>query len=207
VELKDTFESLEALNLEDFSLESFDMDACAFGYRDSIFKREAKGQYFITSITLKLSKNPIINTSYGAIKNVLEELKIDSPDVAAVSKAVCQIRNSKLPNPKEIGNAGSFFKNPEIPGEQYEALKEHFPDIPGYLLGDGNVKVPAGWLIEQCGWKGKRVGNTGSHKDQALVLVNYGEAKGTEVRALAMDILRSVEEKFGIKLTPEVNII
>jgi UDP-N-acetylmuramate dehydrogenase len=127
--------------------------------------------------------------------------------VAAVSRAVCQIRNSKLPNPKVIGNAGSFFKNPEISGEQFEALKEEYADIPGYMVGDGNVKVPAGWLIEQCGWKGKRVGNTGSHKDQALVLVNYGEAHGDEIRALAMEIRKSVEDKFGISLTPEVNII
>jgi UDP-N-acetylmuramate dehydrogenase len=207
VELKDTFESLEALNLKDFSLETFDMNTCAFGYRDSIFKREAKGQYFITAITLKLSKKPMLNTSYGAIKTVLEELKIDSPDVAAVSKAVCQIRNSKLPNPKEIGNAGSFFKNPEISAEQYEALKKDHPTIPGYLVADGNVKVPAGWLIEQCGWKGKRVGNTGSHKDQALVLVNYGNARGEEVWSLAMEIKKSVEEKFGISLMPEVNIV
>jgi UDP-N-acetylmuramate dehydrogenase len=207
VELKDTFESLEAMNLQDFSIETFDMNACSFGYRDSIFKREAKGQYFITAIILKLSRRPVLNTSYGAIKTVLEELKIDSPSVEDVSRAVCQIRNSKLPNPKVIGNAGSFFKNPEISAEQFEVLKEDYPDIPGYTVADGNVKVPAGWLIEQCGWKGKRVGNTGSHKDQALVLVNYGEATGDEIRALAMEIRKSVEDKFGISLTPEVNII
>lgn len=207
VELKDTFQSLEAMNLKDGSIQTFDLSNCDFGYRDSIFKREAKGQYFINSITLKLSKKPVLNTSYGAIKTVLEQLKIDSPDVAAVSRAVCQIRNSKLPDPKVIGNAGSFFKNPEISAELFDALREEYPEIPGYTVAGGNVKVPAGWLIEQCGWKGKRAGNTGSHKDQALVLVNYGEAQGNEVRALAMEIKKSVEDKFGISLMPEVNII
>jgi UDP-N-acetylmuramate dehydrogenase len=206
VELKDVFESLEALNLNDCTVRTFTAEECRFGYRDSIFKREAKDKYFILSVTLKLQKFPDINTTYGAIQKMLESWGITDPGIADVSEAVCTIRRSKLPDPAVIGNAGSFFKNPEIATELFSELKKQYPDIHGYPAPSG-VKVPAGWLIESLGWKGKRVGETGSHKDQALVLVNYGHAKGAEVQALAMEIQRSVIDKYGIVLAPEVNII
>lgn len=206
-ELKDAFESLEAVNMHTGEIETFPLDQCHFGYRDSIFKAEAKGRYFILSVILKLKKHPRFNTSYGAIQKTLDESGISELSVEAISKAVCQIRNSKLPNPALLGNAGSFFKNPEISAAQYDKLKQKYADMPGYKTGDNMVKVPAGWLIEQCGWKGKRVGNTGSHKDQALVLVNYGGARGDEIKQLAADIQQSVKDKFGISITPEVNIL
>jgi UDP-N-acetylmuramate dehydrogenase len=205
-ELKDVFYFLTAIDLHDFSVKIFNLDDCRFGYRDSIFKREAKGRYFINTVMLKLQKHPVLNTSYGAIQKILETKGITHPGIADVSEAVCEIRTSKLPNPAVIGNAGSFFKNPEIPNEQYQKLKELYPQMPGYATPTG-MKVPAGWLIESCGWKGKRVGETGSHKDQALVLVNYGQARGEEVKELALEIQKSVKDKFGIVITPEVNIL
>jgi len=205
-ELKDVFDSLEALNLDDLSLTTFNSKECRFGYRDSIFKQETKGQYLITSVTIRLHKFPQINTSYGAIQAVLDQKGISHPTIADVSAVVCEIRNSKLPNPAIIGNAGSFFKNPEIPENEYLALKDKYPGMPGYKTHHG-IKIPAGWLIESCGWKGKRIGNTGSHKDQALVLVNYGNASGEEVKALASEIIASVKSKFGVTLQTEVNII
>ena len=205
-ELKDVFDSLEALNLDDLTSTTFNSEQCRFGYRDSIFKQEAKGQYFITNVTIRLQKFPQINTSYGAIQTILDQRGINHPTISDISAAVCDIRNSKLPNPAIIGNAGSFFKNPEISESGYLALKDKYPGIPGYSTENG-IKIPAGWLIESCGWKGKRVGNTGSHKDQALVLVNYGNASGAEVKALASGIMESVEAKFGISLQTEVNII
>ena len=207
VELKEVFEELEALNVETGQLQKFSATECRFGYRDSVFKQELKGKYFITSVVLRLNKHPEFNISYGAIKETLEEMGGKDLTVKAVSDAVCKIRSSKLPDPKEIGNAGSFFKNPEISADQYNVLKGRVGDIPGYPLPDGNVKVPAGWLIEQCGWKGKRVGNTGSHKFQSLVLVNYGGARGEEIKDLANAIQKSVKEKFDIELLPEVNIL
>jgi UDP-N-acetylmuramate dehydrogenase len=206
VELKDVFESLEAVNLKTGKIEVFEKEACRFGYRDSIFKQEGKDRYFILSVTLKLQKSPVVNTSYGAIQKLLDERGIAVPGIAEVSQAVCDIRNSKLPNPALIGNAGSFFKNPEIPVAQYHALQKLYHEIPGYTTPLG-IKVPAGWLIESCGWKGKRIGETGSHKDQALVLVNYGNAHGDEVKKLATDIQKSVLEKFGVVLSTEVNIV
>ena len=206
-ELKDVLESLEAIDLQTGELVVFSNEACRFGYRDSIFKNEAKGKYFILSINLKLTRNPQINTSYGAISKVLEDKGIEKPTIRDVSYAVCEIRRSKLPDPTVIGNAGSFFKNPEIDIQQYENLKKEYHDIPGYTLNENTIKVPAGWLIEQCGWKGKRVGNTGAHKDQALVLVNYGQATGDEVKNLALEIQKSVKDKFGIEMAGEVNII
>ncbi|MDQ3072564.1 MAG: UDP-N-acetylmuramate dehydrogenase [Bacteroidota bacterium] len=207
VELKEVFHSLEAIDLQSCSPISFVAADCRFGYRDSIFKREGKGRYFITSVSLKLSKVPKLDLSYGAIVKTLSEMGISSPDASAVSEAVCRIRRSKLPDPAVLGNAGSFFKNPEIPAAQYQMLKEINTAIPGYAVEGGNIKVPAGWLIEQCGWKGKKVGNTGAHKDQALVLVNYGNASGNEVAALSAEIRRSVLQKFGIPIEPEVNIL
>lgn len=207
VELKDVFHSLEAVNLFTGKNEIFDKEACAFGYRDSIFKNEHKGKYCITSITLQLKKYPELNVTYGAIRDTLDKMGVVSPGIKDISDAVMRIRRSKLPDPHEIGNAGSFFKNPEISAEAFAVLKSQFPEIPGYPTDHQRIKVPAGWLIEQCGWKGKRVGNTGSHKDQALVLVNYGNATGNEIYALALEIQSSVLKKFGINIHPEVNII
>ena len=206
VEIKDVFENLEAIHISTGEKIVLYTAECAFGYRESIFKKDYKDQYFITRVSFRLSKKPQLNTSYGAIQKTLEEMNIDKPGIADVSKAVCHIRSTKLPNPAVLGNAGSFFKNPEISKTQYEELKTKFPDIPGYVTGENTVKIPAGWLIEQCGWRGKRVGNTGSHKDQSLVLVNYGDANGTEIKNLASEIQRSVKEKFGIEISAEVNI-
>ncbi|WP_338761191.1 UDP-N-acetylmuramate dehydrogenase [Bernardetia sp. ABR2-2B] len=178
---------------------------CQFGYRSSIFKHEAKDKYIIIGVEFRLTKeNHVLNTSYGAIKDALEN---DTPTIQEISKAIISIRESKLPNPKEIGNGGSFFKNPEILSNQFEKLKEEFPAIVGYPISDEITKVPAGWLIEKCGWKGKVVGNTGAHKNQALVLVNYGNAKGEEVWNLAKEIQQSVFNKFGIEIEPEINIV
>ncbi|MEM1122622.1 MAG: UDP-N-acetylmuramate dehydrogenase [Bacteroidota bacterium] len=208
VELKDIFVRLEATNLTTGRKKTFTKKACQFGYRESIFKKALKGQYFITKIYLKLSKTAHqINTGYGAIQTSLANEGITSPTIKNISDAVIAIRSSKLPDPAKLGNAGSFFKNPTIPAAQFEELRKSFPNIVFYEMPDNKVKIPAGWLIEQAGWKGKKVGNTGAHAKQALVLVNYGNATGNEVRALAFQIIASVKEKFGIKLSPEVNII
>lgn len=207
VEIKNTFVSLDAIEIASGRQVSFTHAECKFGYRESIFKQEVKGKYIIVGVTYKLSKHPQLNTTYGAIQQVLQQQGITQPTIKQVSDAVISIRQSKLPDPKELGNAGSFFKNPEIPTPEFESIKARFPDIVGYPAAPGFTKVAAGWLIEQCGWKGKRVGNTGSHKDQALVLVNYGGATGEEVWKLALEICESVEAKFGISITPEVNII
>lgn len=207
VELKDSFHHLEALDLETGKISLFDRDNCMFGYRNSIFKHEFKGKYIITSITLRLQISPKLNISYGAIGDTLEKMGVTEPTVKAVSDAVIQIRQSKLPDPAVLGNAGSFFKNPEIPHKLFEQLKQEYPDIPGYATQTDTVKVPAGWLIEQCGWKGRRYGNTGAHKDQALVLVNYGNASGQEIYEHALRIIDNVKTRFEITLSPEVNII
>ncbi|WP_026462825.1 UDP-N-acetylmuramate dehydrogenase [Adhaeribacter aquaticus] len=207
VELKDTFYSLEAVNIASGTVKRFKAEDCGFGYRESIFKKELKGQYIVTHVTLKLSKNPVFNTSYGAIKDTLISMNVQDLSLKAISEAVCSIRKSKLPDPKQIGNAGSFFKNPEISQEDFVQLKAQNPDIPSYPAPGNKVKVPAGWLIERCGWKGKKLENYGVHKDQALVLVNYGGAHGHQIKALAHDIIASVKERFGITLTPEVNIL
>ncbi len=208
VELEKVFVSLEALNLETFEIETFDKETCEFGYRESVFKRKFKGQYFIYSVTLRLDKKPVIHAEYGDIKTVLTDKGIawTEASIKDISDAVIQIRQSKLPDPKEIGNSGSFFKNPVIESAHFDKLKTEYPDIKGFEQYNG-IKVPAAWLIEQCGWKGRRVGNTGSHARQALVLVNYGAATGNEVWQLAQDIIGSVREKFGISLEPEVNIV
>ena len=207
VELKDVFYELEAVEIATGNIQTFDNETCQFGYRESIFKNKLKGRYIVTAVTFKLAKEHRLNTSYGAIQTTLQEMQVQQPTIQDVSAAVCHIRSTKLPNPKEIGNAGSFFKNPEIPIAQFEALKAQFPDIPSYPVSETTVKVPAGWLIEQCGWKGKVIENYGVHKNQALVLVNYGGAKGEQVRKLAFEIIDSVEQKFGIRLHPEVNIL
>lgn len=207
VEIKEVFEHLEAVNISSGEIESFDNTSCQFGYRDSIFKREAKGKYIITNVTLKLSKrNHSLNTTYGAITTILEERGIKSPTIKDVSQSVIAIRQSKLPNPAEIGNAGSFFKNPVITSEEFNELAKQYPEIPHYEQHDG-IKVPAGWLIEKCGWKGQRRGSIGVHKLQALVLVNYGEGSGADLKELSDDIRTSVKEKFGVELETEVNFI
>lgn len=207
VEIKEIFDSLEAVHIETGTTCVFTNEECQFGYRESVFKKQFKGKYIITSVIFRLSKTPVFNTSYGAIQDTLKQMNVESPTLRSVSDAVTYIRRSKLPDPAEIGNAGSFFKNPEIPTAQYEVLKAQYPQIPGYVTSPQTVKVPAGWLIEQCGWKGKRIGNAGVHKNQALVLVNYGEAKGNEIKALSEEVQKSVSEKFGISLQAEVNFI
>lgn len=208
VELQEVFEELEALELDTGRMRTFHLADCRFGYRDSYFKQEGKGRYIITSLTLRLTRQRHnINTTYGAIAETLAAMGVLEPGIREVSEAVVRIRQSKLPDPKELGNAGSFFKNPELPVAQFEALKAANPDIPHYPLPDGRVKVPAAWLIEQCGWKGKRIGNTGAHTRQPLVLVNYGGATGEDVWHLAQDIRDSVMQRFSVELQPEVNII
>ncbi|MCS3871252.1 UDP-N-acetylmuramate dehydrogenase [Chryseobacterium ginsenosidimutans] len=207
-EIKDTFVSCTVLNLENLQLETFNLEQCKFGYRDSIFKQEGKGKYVILEVTFKLTRQTHkIKTEYGAIKSELENLGIQNPTIQDISKAVINIRQSKLPDPKEIGNAGSFFKNPTILLTQFEELQQKFENIQGYPNGDF-VKVPAGWLIEQCGWKGKQIGNVASHKLQSLVIVNAtGSATGKEIFDFSTEIINSVKEKFGIELEREVNII
>lgn len=207
VELKDVFQELEAVHIETAEVRSFDNETCRFGYRESVFKNELKGQYIVTHVTFRLHKKHRLNTSYGAIKTTLEEMQVQEPTIHHVSAAVCHIRQSKLPDPKQIGNAGSFFKNPEIPLSQFEELQKQYPGIPSYPVSETTVKVPAGWLIEQCGWKGKVINNYGVHKNQALVLVNYGGASGEDIRKLAFEVIASVEQQFGIRLHPEVNIM
>lgn len=208
VELQDVFHSLEAVELTSGALHSFGKEACRFGYRDSIFKRELKGQYCITRVMLELSNaNHRINTSYGAIRETLAEQGVPAPTIHDVSRAVIAIRSGKLPDPKKLGNSGSFFKNPELSQEQFEKLRRQYPDIIFYPLKDGRVKLPAGWLIERAGWKGKRIGDAGCYEKQALVLVNYGKATGREIGELAERIQTSVEEKFGLRLEMEVNVV
>ncbi|WP_409450818.1 UDP-N-acetylmuramate dehydrogenase [Epilithonimonas sp.] len=207
-EIKDVFESCKVLNLETLEIEVFNLEQCKFGYRDSIFKQEGKGKYVILQVTFRLTrKDHKIDVEYGAIKSELENLGITNPTIQDVSKAVINIRQSKLPDPKVIGNAGSFFKNPTIALSQFETLKLKFENIPGYPNGDF-VKVPAGWLIEQAGWKGKQIENVASHKLQALVIINAtGNATGKEIFDFSTEIINSVKEKFGIELEREVNII
>ena len=207
-EIKDHFVSCKALNLETSEIEELSLEDCKFGYRDSIFKTSAKGKYVIVEVTFRLtSQNHHIKTEYGAISTELKNLGIENPTILEVSKAVINIRQSKLPNPAEIGNAGSFFKNPSIPLEQFENLKEKFSEIQGYANGDW-VKVPAGWLIENAGWKGKQIGNVASHKLQALVIINAtGNASGKEIYDFSTQIIDSVKEKYGIELEREVNIL
>ncbi len=207
-EIKDHFVSCKVLNLKTLEVENFDLAKCRFGYRDSIFKQEGKNQYVILEVSFKLTtQNHVIKTEYGAIQSELENLDITNPTIQDVSKAVINIRQSKLPDPKKIGNAGSFFKNPTIPLAQFEELKSNFENIQGYPNGNF-VKVPAGWLIEQCGWKGKQIGNVASHQLQSLVIINAtGNASGKEIFDFSALIIDSVKEKFGIELEREVNIL
>ncbi|MBD3903102.1 UDP-N-acetylmuramate dehydrogenase [Chryseobacterium sp. Ch-15] len=207
-EIKDYFVNCKVLNLNTLEVETFDLEKCRFGYRDSIFKQEGKNKYVILEVSFKLTtQNHTIKTEYGAIQSELENLGITNPTIQDVSKAVINIRQSKLPDPKKIGNAGSFFKNPTIPLAQFEDLKLKFENIQGYPNGNF-VKVPAGWLIEQCGWKGKQIGNVASHQLQSLVIINAtGNASGKEIFDFSTLIIDSVKEKFGIELEREVNIL
>jgi UDP-N-acetylmuramate dehydrogenase len=207
VEIKDVFYSLEAYHIQDKKLLVFDIDDCAFGYRESVFKNKYRNQFIITSVTYKLKKQPLFNTSYGAIEQELDKMGVTQLSIKTISDAVINIRSSKLPNPKDIGNAGSFFKNPEVENSKFEILKTKFLNIVGYNLPNGNVKLAAGWLIEQCGWKGFRKGDAGCHSKQALVLVNYGNATGNEIYFLSTEIIQSVKDKFDVDLEREVNII
>ncbi len=207
VEIKDVFESLEAVDMETGTVNLFNPSDCDFGYRESVFKKALKGRYFIASVTLKLSKAPIINIKYGDIAQWLHTHAIENPGIEEVSQAVIAIRQSKLPDPKRLGNAGSFFKNPVIALAHYKHLSTLHPEIKGYPLSDEHIKVAAGWLIEQAGWKGKRMGEVGVHQHQALVLVNYGKGSGKDVLDLAKAIIADIKQKFEIDLTPEVNIL
>ncbi len=206
VELKDVFEELEAFDIANGIVRTFDKEDCRFGYRESIFKHELKGRFIILSVTLKLSKESQLNYSYGDIERTLQKMGVE-PSIRSISDAVISIRRSKLPDPAELGNAGSFFKNLEMPLEQYDELKSEYPEMPGYDLPDNMKKVPTAWLIDQCGLKGFRVGNVGVHEKHALVLVNYGGAKGEDLKDLAGKIQEKVRETFGLLIYPEVNII
>ncbi len=207
VEIKDVFESLEAWHIQSKKIVQFSVNDCEFGYRESIFKRKYKAEFIILNITYRLRKQPFYNTSYGAIEQELEKMKVSELSIKAISQAVINIRSSKLPDPAVIGNAGSFFKNPEIPVSKFDELKKVYPNIPGYPVNEEKIKIAAGWMIEQCGWKGYRQGDAGVHAKQALVLVNYGNAKGKEIYELSGKIIESVQSKFGITLEREVNVI
>lgn len=207
VELKDVFVELEAIEIASGNARTFTKEECRFGYRDSIFKNKIKGKFIITSITIKLDKFPVLRTEYGTIKDELSRMKCECPDIQSIRDAIINIRSSKLPDPDIIGNAGSFFKNPVVGIAVFEKLKEENPDILSYLLDKNQVKIPAAWLIDRCGWKGQKIGNAGVHKDHALVLVNHGNSSGQEILSLAEAIQGSVFNRFGIMLRPEVNIV
>jgi UDP-N-acetylmuramate dehydrogenase len=208
VEIKDTLFSCEALNRKTLQIETFTNEQCKFDYRESVFKNELKEQYIITAVLFKLTKkNHKVSTTYGAIETELSNQNIQNPTLKDISNAVIAIRQSKLPDPKELGNSGSFFKNPVISKEAYKKAKAIHPDMPHYVVSENSVKVPAGWLIEQAGFKGKRFGDAGVHKNQALVLVNYGTATGAELVALSQTIQQTILDQFGIAIEAEVNII
>lgn len=207
VEIKEVMQELHAWHIYDQQLVTFSNADCVFGYRESVFKRKFKNEFVILNVTYKLRKQPVFHISYGAIQQELEKMGVKELSVKAISDAVIQIRSSKLPDPKVTGNAGSFFKNPSVSVNQYQQLKQEFPEIVAYPNADGTFKLAAGWLIEQCGWKGYRKGDAGCHAKQALVLVNYGSAAGSEIVALSKEITASVQEKFQVTLETEVNII
>jgi len=208
VELKDAFVSLEALRISDGAIITFGLSECAFGYRESFFKREGKDRFIILNVSFKLTKRDhIIRTAYGDIQGELARLGVAQPTIKDVSAAVIAIRSSKLPDPKVLGNAGSFFKNPVVDSSIAERIKLAHPNAPVYPAGEGHSKLAAGWLIEQCGWKGKRIDHCGVHEKQALVLVNHGGATGTEIWDLSDQVLRSVRERFGVELEREVNVV
>ncbi len=209
VELKDVFYALEAMHLATGKLRTFYHNDCQFAYRESIFKKELKGQYCILSVTLQLPKKAKLKTNYGAIKQTIAQEGIKKPNIADIGRIVSAIRTQKLPNPKVLGNSGSFFKNPIISQKAFTQLQTQYPslNIPNYPLSKKEIKIPAAWLIEQCGWKGKRVGDTGTYKNHALVLVNHGKASGKAIQQLSKDIQASVWQKFNIALQTEVTIL
>lgn len=207
-EIKDTFVSCEAMTIATQEMKTFSKEDCHFGYRESIFKHEAKDQFIITSVVFKLTKrNHKINISYGDITAQLAKNNIQIPNLKEVSHAVIAIRQSKLPDPKELGNSGSFFKNPIIPKADFDKIHALHPEMPHYVISETQVKVPAGWLIEKAGFKGKRFGDAGIHKNQALVLVNYGNATGKEILNVSKDIQATILREFGIAIEAEVNVI
>ena len=207
MELKDSFLRCEAIELSTGNKRVFTKEECAFGYRNSVFKNELKGQYVITSVDFLLHKQAELKLEYGNIKSYLSEHDIETPTLRQIHNAICAIRDAKLPDVKQIGNAGSFFKNPVISAEQFATLQQQYPDIPHYPDANGMVKVPAGWLIEKAGWKGWRDEHVGVYEKQALVLVHYGGGSGHDIVGLAQRIQQSVEEKFGIRISPEVNFV
>lgn len=207
VELKDVFYELEAYHLKEKKIVLFNQTDCAFGYRESVFKQKLKNQFVILSVSFKLNKLPTFTTNYEAILTEIEKLGIKELSIKAISDAVISIRQAKLPNPIDIGNAGSFFKNPVISTQLFETIKVNYPQVIAYKINDEKVKLAAGWLIEQCGWKGYRQGDAGCHKKQALVLVNYGNATGNEIAQLSHQIITSVLHKFNVQLETEVNIL
>jgi len=206
VELKDVFHSLEAYHLHDHAMVNFSNEESRFGYRESVFKNIYRNQFAILSVTFRLSKKAALKTSYGAIEIELQKMGVQHPGIADVSNAVIQIRRSKLPDPEVVGNAGSFFKNPIIADTHFEQLKKEYPGMPAFQSGEQQVKVPAAWLIEQCGWKGYRKGDAGVNAMQPLVLVNFGTATGNEIFDLSALITESITNRFGIDLEREVNI-
>ena len=207
VEIKDVFHQLEAYHIGDKAVQTFNTEDCHFRYRDSVFKNIYKGQFVILTVTYRLRKNPVFNTAYGAIQQELDKMGVKDLSIQAISQAVINIRSSKLPDWKLIGNAGSFFKNPTVDDMVAQKLKETFPNLVSFPFETGKTKLAAGWLIEQCGWKGYRKGDAGCYDKQALVLVNYGHASGTEIYNISEQIIQSVYEKFGVTLEREVNII
>ena len=207
VEIKDVFHSLEAFHIATGDVHAFDLEQCEFGYRESVFKRKLKGKYVIVAVTFRLSKHPKINSSYGAIDAELKAMGISTPSIQDISKAVISIRSSKLPDPKVLGNSGSFFKNPVVDLSVMETIKVNYPEVPNYPAEAGKCKLAAGWLIEKAGWKGFKEGNYGVHTLQALVLVNYGGSTGEQIYDLSTRIIADIEEKFGVTLEREVNIL
>lgn len=207
VEIKETFVELEALEISSGKIVKFNNSDCEFGYRESVFKNKMKNQYIIVNITLELKRNPVLNINYGDVKAILESQNINNPSIKQVSDAIISIRQSKLPDPKIIGNSGSFFKNPIVSLNQLELIKKKYPNVVNYKINENEFKIAAGWMIERAGWKGKKFNNYGVHEKQALVLVNYGLANGMEIFNLSEEIILDIKDKFGIKLEREVNII
>ncbi|MBS1600739.1 MAG: UDP-N-acetylmuramate dehydrogenase [Bacteroidetes bacterium] len=207
VEVKEVFDELEAYHLKEKKVYTFSVNDCEFGYRESIFKKKLKDQLVILSVTYRLNKVPAFNTSYGAVEQELEKMGVTNLSIQAISQAVINIRSSKLPDPAEIGNAGSFFKNPQISKSKFVELRSKHPELVAFENSDGTMKLAAGWMIEQCGWKGYRKGDAGCHAKQALVLVNYGNASGKEIYTLSEEITKSVKKKFGVELEREVNVV
>ncbi|MDZ7718067.1 MAG: UDP-N-acetylmuramate dehydrogenase [Balneolaceae bacterium] len=208
VELENVFDSLELFDMQEGSFKTFYKHDCKFGYRDSVFKQDLKGKIVVTGVTLRLStKNHTIEDSYNSLQSCLSDKKISNPSIRDIYDTVIEIRRSKLPDPNLIGNAGSFFKNPIMNAKDFKVLQERYEEIPFYKLNHNQVKIPAAWLIEKTGWKGKRIGDVGTYKNQALVIVNHGSASGSEIFKFSKMICESVQEKFGIELVPEVNVV